>query len=45
MRGPPGGEIMKSRVQPGESAGWGSGTPVIALPPERSAAASNDRTG
>ena len=42
---PRAGILAPARVQPGDSTDWGSTSLVIALPPERSAAASRDKTG
>jgi hypothetical protein len=39
------GFLAPVRVQSGESADWGGAALVIALPPERSAAMSRDKTG
>jgi hypothetical protein len=42
---PGAGILAPASVQSGESTDWGSVSLVIALPPERSAATSRDKTG
>jgi hypothetical protein len=42
---PRAGILAPARVQSGESTDWRSVSLVIALPPERSAATSRDKTG
>jgi hypothetical protein len=42
---PRAGFLAPVRVQSGESADWGGASLVIALPSERSAAMSRDKTG
>jgi hypothetical protein len=42
---PRAGFLAPARARSRDSAGWGSAALVIALPPERSAATSRDKTG